>query len=287
MRYESPWQDLRGVAFAQRWVNAGGVATRVLEAGDPASPALVFIHGTGGHAEAYTRNIGPHAEHFHTYSIDMVGHGFSDKPEQTYGFLDYVEHLRAFLDAEGIEKASFSGESMGAGIAAWFALTHPDRVDRLCLNTGAALYLAPEVVQRLTRLSMAAVENPTRESVRKRLEFLVHDPSQVTDDLVETRLAIYRQPEFAKAMPAILARHTDPETQRTNVISEEQWRSLPHPTLVLWTTHDPTAPVEAGEQVAGWLPDSRFVVMEDCGHWPQFEDAATFNRVHLDFMLGR
>jgi 2-hydroxy-6-oxonona-2,4-dienedioate hydrolase len=24
--------------------------------------------------------------------------------------------------------------------------------------------------------------------------------------------------------------------------------------------------------------------MEDCGHWPQFEDSATFDRVHLDFL---
>ncbi|MFV2173714.1 alpha/beta fold hydrolase [Actinomadura sp. LOL_016] len=287
MSVESPWQDLRGVAYRQRWVDAGGVATRVLEAGAEDAPALIFIHGTGGHAEAYTRNLGPHAEHFRTYSIDMVGHGFSDKPDQTYGFLDYVAHLRDFLDAEGIGRVSLSGESMGAGIAAWFALTHPDRVDRLCLNTGAALYLAPEVIERLTRLSMEAVRAPTRESVRRRLEFLVHDPAQVTDDLVETRLAIYRQPEFARAMPAILARHTDPKTQQTNVIVEEQWRSLRVPTLVLWTTHDPTAPAEAGRQVAGWIPDSTFAVMENCGHWPQFEDAATFNRLHLDFMLGR
>lgn len=287
MSVASCWQDLRGVPFAQRWVDAGGVATRVLEAGDRSAPALVLIHGTGGHAEAYTRNLGPHAAHFHTYAIDMVGHGFSDKPEGSYGFLDYVEHLRAFLDAEGIDRVSISGESMGAGIGAWFALTYPERVDRLCLNTGAALYLAPEVIERFSRLSLDAVRNATRASVRKRLEFLVHDPSQVTDDLVETRLAIYQQPEFAKIMPAILSRHTDPVTQRTNVITEEQWRTLRAPTLVLWTTHDPTAPVEAGRQVAGWIPDSRFVVMEDCGHWPQFEDADTFNRAHIDFLLGR
>ena len=34
-----------------------------------------FLHGVNGHAETYTRNIGPHAEHFHVFSIDMIGHG--------------------------------------------------------------------------------------------------------------------------------------------------------------------------------------------------------------------
>ncbi len=28
-------------------------------------------------------------------------------------------------------------------------------------------------------------------------------------------------------------------------------------------------------------------VMDNCGHWPQYEDADTFNRIHLDFLLGR
>jgi 2-hydroxy-6-oxonona-2,4-dienedioate hydrolase len=59
------------------------------------------------------------------------------------------------------------------------------------------------------------------------------------------------------------------------------------PTLVLWTTHDPTAPPEAGKQVAGWIPNSRFVLMQNCGHWPQFENPDTFNRIHLDFLLDR
>ncbi len=287
MSYASMWSDLRGVPFRQKWVDAGGISTRVLEAGETDLPALVFIHGTGGHAEAYTRNLGPHGEHFHTYSIDMMGHGFSDKPDSKYEFFDYVEHLRAFLDAEGIERVSLSGESMGAGIGAWFTLTYPDRVDKLVLNTGAALEIQPEVIERLNKLSIAAVTNPDRESVRKRLEFLILDPAQVTEDLVDTRLAIYRQPEFAKAQPQIMARHTHRETQMANVITEKQWRGLEHPTLVLWTDHDPTAPPEVGKQVADWIPNSTFVVMQNCAHWPQFEDADTFNRVHLDFLLDR
>jgi 2-hydroxy-6-oxonona-2,4-dienedioate hydrolase len=57
--------------------------------------------------------------------------------------------------------------------------------------------------------------------------------------------------------------------------------------MVLWTTHDPTAPASVGEEIASHIPGSRFILMQNCGHWPQFEDAATFNRVHLDFLLSR
>jgi 2-hydroxy-6-oxonona-2,4-dienedioate hydrolase len=286
MTYHSVWTDLRNVEFSQRWVDAGGVRTRVLEAGRKDQPALIFIHGTGGHAEAYTRNLGAHAEHFHTYSIDMVGHGFTDKPDQTYDFKDYAEHLLAFMDAEGLRTASISGESMGAGIAGWFALLFPDRVDKIVLNTGAALRLADDVIQRMATLTMEAVRNASEESVRKRLEWLVLDPSDVTEDLVATRLAIYQDPDYVERMTNILAaRHTDPAGQDRNCLVQADWEKVKAPVLVLWTDHDPTAPPEVGRQVADWIPNSEFVLMTGAGHWPQFEDAETFNRIHLDFLL--
>lgn len=284
---QSVWVDLRGVEFSQKWVAAGGVRTRVLEAGSADDPVVIFIHGTGGHAEAYTRNLGPHAEHFHTYSIDMIGHGFTDKPDQSYDFRDYAEHLLAFMDAEGIESASISGESMGAGIGAWFALLYPDRIDKLVLNTGAALRLDEDVIQRMAKLTMDAVRNASEESVRKRLEWLMDDPGDVTDDLVATRLAIYRDPDYVERMTNILAaRHTDPAGQDRNCLVADDWAKVEAPVLVLWTDHDPTAPPEVGKQVADWIPDSRFELMTGCGHWPQFEDPETFNRIHLDFLLG-
>ena len=73
--YESVWSDLQGVPFSQGYRDAGGVRTRYLHAGDPGKPALVLLHGSGGHAEAYVRNLESHAEHFSTWSIDMLGHG--------------------------------------------------------------------------------------------------------------------------------------------------------------------------------------------------------------------
>jgi 2-hydroxy-6-oxonona-2,4-dienedioate hydrolase len=55
----------------------------------------------------------------------------------------------------------------------------------------------------------------------------------------------------------------------------------------VWTSHDPTATPAEGKQIADMIPGSRFVVMNQCGHWPQFEDAATFNELHIKFLLGK
>ena len=55
----------------------------------------------------------------------------------------------------------------------------------------------------------------------------------------------------------------------------------------MWTSDDPTADVSEGRRIASMIPGARFEVMPGCGHWPQYEDAKTFNRLHLDFLLGR
>jgi 2-hydroxy-6-oxonona-2,4-dienedioate hydrolase len=112
-RFESIWSDLQGVAFSQGYVDAGGIRTRYLHAGDRSKPALVFLHGTGGHAEAYVRNLAAHGEHFSTWAIDMLGHGHTDKPDWDYAVPRYVEHLAAFLDTVGVERTALSGESLG------------------------------------------------------------------------------------------------------------------------------------------------------------------------------
>ena len=70
------------------------------------------------------------------------------------------------------------------------------------------------------------------------------------------------------------------------MFSLEDYGRIQAPTLVLWTSHDPTATPEEGKQIADMISGARFVVMNECGHWPQFEDADTFNKHHLEFLLG-
>jgi 2-hydroxy-6-oxonona-2,4-dienedioate hydrolase len=277
------WLELLGLGVEQRWVDAGGVRTRALVAGDPANEAVVFLHGTGGHAEAYGRNLAAHAEKFRVYSIDMIGHGFSDKPERSYEIDTYVEHLVDFMDAEGLPRAHLSGESLGGWVAARFAALYPDRVDHLVLNTAGGRTLDPNVMKRIKDLSLDAVQNPTPAKVRTRLEFLMADPASVTDELVEIRRAIYVQPEFAVAMPLILSLQ-EVEIRRRNLLSDEELKAIKSPTLVVWTTHDPTASVEVGRAFADAIPDAEFVVLEDCGHWPQWESADEFNSIHIGFL---
>lgn len=284
--YESVWSDLTGVSFTQGYLDAGGIKTRFIASGSSDKPLLLLIHGTGGHAEAYSRNFAAHGEHFWTVAFDLIGHGWTDKPEGGYEIPDYGAHVLAVMKALGRDTAHISGESLGGWVAGWLAIHHPEKVDKLVLNTSGGWTAHAEVMARIKRLSMEAATDPNPERIRSRLEFLMHDHAKVHDDLVETRRAIYAQPGFAKAMENILCLQ-DMEMRQRNMFSDEETRTIASPTLVLWTSHDPTATPEEGKRIADLIPGAQYEVMNGCGHWPQFEDADRFNKIHLDFLLGR
>ncbi len=282
--YTSVWSDLNQVEFSQGFIDAGGYRTRYLHAGDSSKPPLVLLHGITGHAEAYVRNLQSHAEHFDVWAIDFIGHGYSAKPEHPLEIPHYISQVTGFLDAIGAEKASFSGESLGGWVTARLAQLHPERVDRIVLNTMGGTMANPKVMERLYTLSMDAARDPSWERVRTRLEWLMADPSMVTDDLIRTRQMIFEQPDWLMACEMNMALQ-DPETRARNMISDDDLRAIQAPAMVLWTTKDPSGPVDEGRRIASLIPNGRLAVMDNCGHWPQYEDTETFNRLHLDFLL--
>jgi 2-hydroxy-6-oxonona-2,4-dienedioate hydrolase len=283
----SVWTSLFGVPFAQRYYDAAGVRTRVLEAGTPGNPVLVFLHGVNGHAEAYVRNLEAHAQDFHVFSIDMIGHGLTDRPvDVVYETDTYVEHLAAFLDAVGAESAHLSGESLGGWVSAKFALKYPHRVRRLVLNTPGGMQADPAVMAKLRELTLDAVTSPTREKVRARINWLFHRASDVPDDLVETRFRIYSQPGYREVTERTLCLQ-DMEVRLRNLLTEAELQQIAVPTLLVFTAHDPMQGVEVGERCARLIPNSELVVLEDSAHWPQFEEPDLFNDVHLAFLRGR
>jgi 2-hydroxy-6-oxonona-2,4-dienedioate hydrolase len=280
----SMWDDLVAVPVRQHYVQAAGTRTRVVEAGE--GPPLVFVHGTGGHLEAYSRNLSTLAERFRVITYDMAGHGFSEKPDRPYTIDFLSDHLVGLLDALGVERAHVSGESLGGWVAAWTAAHHPERVDRLILNTPGNIANKPAVMEKVKQSSLAAARTPTLEAVRARVEWLFHDTSFVTDELVRLRQRIYSQPGFVRAMEHIVSVQ-DPEVRKAFAWGPEWCGRITAPTLLLWTDHDPTGGLDEADLLLQWIPGSELHVIEGAGHWPQWERPREFADVHVDFLLNR
>jgi 2-hydroxy-6-oxonona-2,4-dienedioate hydrolase len=280
-RSRAVWPSVNDLTFGIRFVEVGSWRTRVLEAGQ--GEPLVLMHGSGGHIEAYMRNLRGLAAHFRVIAYDFPGHGYTTTATADLELPTYVEHLLGLLDLLGIDKAHLDGESLGGWVAIKFAARYPERVGRIVLNTPGGTMANPEVMERIRSLSQAAADDPTPDRIRARLEWLMADPAVVTDELVELRRAVYARPGFARSMRHILCL-PDPKIRRRNLITDDELAAVDNPTLVLWTSDDPSGPAQAGRDMAGKIRGAEFAYISGAGHWPQWEQTEQFNKLMLSFL---
>jgi len=276
------WTELTGIEFSLGLVDAGGLTTRFLRSGE--GEPVLMLHGTSGHLEAFMRNIAPLTDAYSCHAIDMMGHGYSDAPKEPYRIARYVQHVIDYMDAVGLDRAHFIGESLGGWVAARLAADYPDRVHSLILVAPGGTVANPEVMERIKGSTKRAVTSDDAGLTRERLELLMHDPRLVTDELVDIRHAIYHQPRFVANIDKLLALQ-EMANRVPDLLTEDQLGSIACPTLVVWGAENPFGQVPEGRKLAESIPGATLVVYGDCGHWPQFEQSNRFNvdaRAFLD-----
>jgi pimeloyl-ACP methyl ester carboxylesterase len=284
--YRSIWTELRDVAFTQGWIDAGGISTRYVEAGPADGPALVMLHGTGGHWETFASNLGPMSAHFRCVAIDMVGNGFSDKPDYPYEIAVYVKHLRAVMERLQISRASFIGVSLGSWVAAKLALVHPEQVDKLVLLSPAGLIATQGNMERIRAERTRAVADPNWESIKAMFDHLIAEEHNRIPDMIALRQAIYRQPQTKKVIDHVLILQ-DWDARHRNLLSEADWEEITAPALVVASGKDHNEYQNTAQRVAALMPNATVLEMPHVRHWPHFEDPVTFNEATLRFLLDR
>lgn len=276
------WTDLAGLDFTLTTVDAGGVPTRSLQTGT-GPETVIFLHGTSGHLEAFTRNLAAHAEHYTCHAIDMLGHGYTGNPDFPYEIPRYRDHLLAYMDACGIETAHIVGESLGGWVGARTAIDAPARIASLQLLCAGGTVAKPEVMERIRTSTRRAVETDDLELTRTRMRLLMHDPADATEELVAVRHAIYHRPEFVANIDNLLCLQ-NMETRLRNLLTPEDLGRITVPTLIVWGRNNPFGEVPEADAMHKAVPASELVLFEECGHWPQHEQSARYNPLSLSFL---
>jgi 2-succinyl-6-hydroxy-2,4-cyclohexadiene-1-carboxylate synthase len=89
--------------------------------------ALVFLPYQSGQTVMWSDLIPQFTDHYRVIALDMRGFGQSDQPESGYDLNTMAEDLRGVLDALGIERAHFIGNSLGGYASTNFASKYPER----------------------------------------------------------------------------------------------------------------------------------------------------------------
>lgn len=253
-------------------------------------PPVLLLHGFGGEIWMWERQVAALSKRYRLYIPDLLGYGYSDRPKIDYTPSFFIEMVKQFMDQLGVTSAGLIGNSMGAGIAWAFALTHPERVDKLVLIDGIPPQVVPAVHNRLFRWFLAlrhvpllprlAVALRTRRMVREVLVQVVHDDRLVTDMVVERQYRIGRIAGTARVI-ASTVRYADEVARYADALA-----GLRKPTLIIWGEQDELFPVAVGEQFHASIRDSELVVIKGSGHMPMWEKPDETNRAILEF-LGR
>lgn len=279
----SIWTDLTPTPFCVTQVDAGGVSTRALIAGE--GEDAIFLHGTSGHLEAFSRNISAYVEAgYRCHAIDMLGHGYTGKPDKPYEIPDYVDHVLAYLDAQGIDRVHLVGESLGGWVAAYIASDTPERVRTLQLIAAGGTKANPEIMERLVRSTTEAVMSDDKDLTRQRLHLLMANPERdVSEELVDIRYRIYHTPEFQANVGNLLSLQ-DMDRRQRNLLREDRLNRIEVPTLVVWGRNNPFGEVPEAEMMHNAISGSQLELLDDCGHWPQHEQAEAYNGIALEFL---
>ena len=68
------------------------------------------------------------------------------------------------------------------------------------------------------------------------------------------------------------------------MVTDAEFAAVPAPTLVVWTSDDPSGPAKAGLDMAQRIPAAEFRLIDGAGHWPQWEQPEQFDALVLEFL---
>ena len=283
--YRSIWTEMLATPFRQGWIDAGGIKTRFVQAGSESKPPLVMLHGTAGSLENFAANIAAHAMHFNCIAFDMIGSGMTEKPDYDYETEQYVGHTVDFFRCHGHQE----------GIRHRPVARRPRRLpvrDRPSRHGGQTYpvvrttYFPARPVQ--SDIKSLAIGGGDESDLGKRPRDLQGPVSRPKPGLGRS----YRDPALALQS----ARHETAQCHiswrysiRTSTTATEfpmrTGKNCRTPTLIIAAVDHADVLLETARMVAKLIPRATVFEMKNCSHWPQMEDAETFNKRSLTFLL--
>ncbi len=290
----------------QRIALPTGVELDVAIAGDPAKPALLFLHGFPESHRTWRHQIAEFARDHYVIAPDQRGFARSSKPEgvENYSPDKPVGDMIALADHLGIGPFTLIGHDWGGAIAWMGALQNPGRVARLIiLNAPHPLVFQRSMFdgsgQREASQYIRAFRNPEIDTFIARIgiegffdtTFVKHADPELLAAEKANYLDEWGQPGAMTAMlnwyraSSIVVPETGEDTEAPAWVNGP-FPPVTQPTLVIWGMGDKALlPVQL-EGLGALVPDLT-VVEVDAGHFVPWEKPDAVNAAMREWLAGR
>jgi pimeloyl-ACP methyl ester carboxylesterase len=118
-----------------------GVSMFYREAGDPAAPTILLLHGFPSSSHMFRDLIPRLADRYHVVAPDLPGFGFTEVPasrKYVYNFENLAKTVDAFTKILGLNRYAIYVFDYGAPVGFRFALAHPERIVAIISQNGNA-----------------------------------------------------------------------------------------------------------------------------------------------------
>jgi pimeloyl-ACP methyl ester carboxylesterase len=249
---------------------------------------ILLVHGWS--SSTYTwEKVAPELQKrgYHVWSIDMQGFGWTDKPKDAaYDPYTLMQGIKAWMDAVGLKKVIYVGNSLGGGVGLIMTVEHPEIIDKLILIDAAIYPHKKPFIIKLASIPGASFGGKIifgRWMISSNLKEVFYHADWVTDDRID---AYYTRMCTEGAMDAMIAivkaldfKKLDTYARRTSQIKSKS--------LIVHGKNDIWIPIEDSHALRRQIPDSVMAVIPDCGHVPQEEYPNVTSGLILDFLDGK
>ena len=262
-----------------------GARAHYREQGQKNGPALVLLHGSNASLHTWEPWVQQIGDQFRIISVDLPGHGLTGAvPDNDYSQGAMAKFVGEFAMALGIEHFALAGNSMGGGVAARFALMHPERLTHLILVDAGGMPSKtprdPGLGFRLARMPViqyALLYVSPRSLFEDGLKKAIVDDALVTPAMVDRYWELNRRPG---TRAATLKRFQTPQDD----FVEKNVAKITTPTLILWGDLDTLVPRDAGEAYNAAIKGSKLIVYKNVGHLPMEEVPEQSARAVREFL---
>jgi 3-oxoadipate enol-lactonase len=264
-----------GAEATVRTGRSGGIAFR--EAGPAEAPALVFLHGIGGAARLWDRQLAAFAGEFRALAWDMPGYGGSDAIG-TVSIASMAAALAQFLDRERLLRPVLVGHSIGGMIVQQLLAERPRGIRAAVLAQTSPAFGRPDgdwqnafLEARLGPLDAGATLPDMAAGIVADLVGPAPDPAGIA--LAQACVAAVPESAYRATVRALVG-----FDQRANLAR------IAIPTLVLAGSHDSNAPPGMMEKMAQKIPGATYLCLPQTGHLVNVEQPASFEAALRGFL---
>lgn len=265
----------RGITITEeKFITLGDNKIRYLEAGQSENN-LVLLHGLGASANRWEPVISYLSKKFHLIIPDLIGYGYSDKPQDNYTINFFVNFLTDFLEKINIKKTGIVASSLGGQIAAECAISQNNSFEKLVLVSPSGIN--PRLSPTMDKYMLAMIR-PDKQRTLHAFKQMVGPNKEVDSKIIDDFIQRINLPNTKMAIMSTLLelKNAEPLLDRLPKISI--------PTLVVWGNYDSVIPFRYAKIFVSSIKGCQFIEMNGCGHTPFAEEPQKFSEVVLEFL---